>query len=148
MAHGLVLAGIGLHLGAIQRHKAQAHHAGFLAEPQDLHKQITERLEVAAAELTDPAVVRLLVAGQHPEGQVLVAGPLDLARRHRAHAVGVQQQQRQPLRGRLRLHPGIEPLLAAGILGLGWDQDLWEIQLVDQIEQEIHLVVSRQPVTR
>jgi hypothetical protein len=25
-------------------------------------------------------VVRLLVAGQHPEGQILVAGPLDLGR--------------------------------------------------------------------
>jgi hypothetical protein len=78
VAHGLVLTGIGLHLGAIQRHKPQAHHAGFLAEPQDLHKQITERLKVATAELTDAGVVRLLVAGQHPEGQVLVAGPLDL----------------------------------------------------------------------
>ena len=55
------------------------------------------------AELTYAAVVRLLVAGQHPEGQILVAGPLDLAGGDRAHAVGVKQQQRQPLRGRLRL---------------------------------------------
>ena len=58
---------------------AQAHHPGFLAEPQDLHKQRAQGLQVAAAELTDPAVVRLLVAGEHPEGQILVAGPLDLA---------------------------------------------------------------------
>jgi hypothetical protein len=52
---------------------AKAHHANFLAKPQDLHKQPTERLKVAAAELTDPAVVRLLVAGEHPKGQILVA---------------------------------------------------------------------------
>ncbi len=58
---------------------AQAHHAGFLAEPQDLHKQIAQGLKVAATELTDAAVVRLLVGREHPEGQILVAGPLDPA---------------------------------------------------------------------
>ena len=50
----------------------------LLAKPQDLDKQIAQRVEIAVAELTDPAVVRLLVTGQHPERQVLVAGPLDL----------------------------------------------------------------------
>jgi hypothetical protein len=62
VAHGLVLGGIGLHLGAIQRHMAQAHYPG---------------IEVAAPELTDAAVIRLLVPCQHPEGQILVAGALD-----------------------------------------------------------------------
>ena len=70
---------------------AQAHHANFLAEPQNLHKQPTERLKVAAAELTDPAVVRLLVAGEHPKGQILVAGALDPAGGDDASAVGVEQ---------------------------------------------------------
>ena len=57
---------------------AQAHHPRLLAQPQDLDKQIPESVEVAAPELTDPAMVRLLIPGQHPEGQVLVAGALDL----------------------------------------------------------------------
>jgi hypothetical protein len=39
VAHGLVLGGIGLHLGAIQRHMAQAHYPGLLAEAQDLNEQ-------------------------------------------------------------------------------------------------------------
>jgi len=86
VAHGLVLAGIGLNLGAVKRHMAQAHHPGLLAQPQDLNVatgfraavQILESTEVAAPELADPAVVRLLIAGQHPECQILVAGALDL----------------------------------------------------------------------
>ena len=49
VAHGLVLAGIGLHLGAVQRPMAQAHHARLLAEPQDLNEQVAQRVEVAAA---------------------------------------------------------------------------------------------------
>jgi len=59
---------------------AQAHHVGLLAQPEDLNEQTLEGVEITAAELTDPALVRLLVAGQHPEGQILGAGPLDLAR--------------------------------------------------------------------
>jgi len=39
MAHGFVFGGIVLHLGAIQRHNCQAHHAGLLAEARELHKQ-------------------------------------------------------------------------------------------------------------
>jgi len=62
VAHGLALGGIGLHLGAIQRHMAQAHYPV---------------IEVAAPELTDAAVIRLLVPCQHPEGQILVADALD-----------------------------------------------------------------------
>jgi len=39
MAHGLVFGSIGLDLGAIQCHVAQAHQARLLAQPQHLHKQ-------------------------------------------------------------------------------------------------------------
>ena len=51
-------------------------------------------------------------------------------------------------RGRLRLHPRIEPFRPAGILGLSRNQDLREMQLIHQIQQEIHRVVIREPVTR
>ena len=118
--------------------------AGFsrvsLAEPQDLQKQLAQGLQVAATQLTDAAVVRLLVGREHPEAQILVAGPLDPAGGDGAHAVGVEQQHRH--------HPRVKPLLAAGILGLGRDHDRRQIQLVDQIEQEINLMVSGQPVSR
>lgn len=36
----------------------------------------------------------------------------------------LEQQHRQPLRGRLRLHPGVKPLLPTRILGLSRGQDL------------------------
>ena len=78
-AHGIVLGGLGLHLGAVQSYMAEAHHAGLLAQAQNLPEQMTQRVEVAAPELTDAAVIRLLVASQDPEGQILVAGPLDPA---------------------------------------------------------------------
>jgi hypothetical protein len=119
---------------------AQAHHARLLAEPQDLNEQVAQRVEVAAPELTDSAVVWLLVAREHPEGQILVTGPLNLAGGDDAHAVGVEQQQRH--------HPRVKAFLAARILALSRDQDRGKIQLIHQIEQEIHLVVIREPVTR
>ena len=136
-----MITGIGLNLGAIQCHMAQAHHAGNLAEPQDLNKQTLERIKVAAAKITDPAVVRLLVTVQHQEGQVLVTGSLDLPGGDDADAVGLEQQNRQPLRGRLRQHPPVESLLPTRIFCLGGDQDLGEIQLANEIQQEINLVV-------
>ena len=79
MAHGFALGGIGLHLGAIQGDMTQAHHPRLLAQPQNLNKQILESVEIPAPELTDAAVVRLLIPSQHSEGQVLVAGPFNLA---------------------------------------------------------------------
>ena len=48
---------------------AQAHHANFLAEPLDLHKQAAQSIEFLAPEFTDTAVVRLLIAGQYMERQ-------------------------------------------------------------------------------
>jgi hypothetical protein len=86
-------------------------------------------------------MVWFLVTGEHQERQILVAGQPDLSGGDDANVVGVEQQHRQPLRGRLRLHPGGESFLPTGILGLGRDQDLGKIQLIHQIQQEIHLVV-------
>jgi len=88
----------------------------------------------------------LLITGQHPEGQGLVAGPRDPVGGDDAHAVGMEQQHRQPLCGRQRLHPRVESLLAVGILGLSGNQDDREIQLVDEVQQEIQLMVLREPL--
>ena len=56
----------------------KAHHPGLLAQPQDLNKPALEGIQMAAAEIADPAVVRLLMAGGHSECQILVAASLDL----------------------------------------------------------------------
>ena len=125
----------------------QAHHSGLLAQLQDLNEQIAQGIKVPAAEFTDATVIRLLVTDQHPKRQVLVARAPDLAGGDDAHAAGVEQQVRQPLRGRLRLHAPIQPCLPAGILGLSRDQDRGEIEFIHQIQQEIRQVVIREPVT-
>jgi hypothetical protein len=126
-----MVTGIGLHLGAVQRHMAKAHHPRLLAQRQDLHEQDLEGIKVAAPKLTDPSVVRLLVAGQHEEGQVLAAGLFDLAGEDDAHAVGIEKEHRH--------HPCNKTLLASGILRLRTDQDLIKIQGIDQVQQETHL---------
>ncbi len=95
MAHGLVFGSIDLlllrslrlALDAIESHVAQAHQPRLLIEPQHLHKQARQGIEMNESEITDPAVVKLLVAGEHSESQILVAGPLDPARGGDADAV-------------------------------------------------------------
>jgi len=79
-----------------------------------------------------------MVAGERPKGQILVASTFNPAGGDDAGAVGVKQQQRH--------QPRVKPLLPTGILALGRDHDRREIQHIHQIEQEIHLVVSGQPV--
>ena len=74
----MMFGGIGLRLGAIKGHKAQAHDPRLLAEPQDLNKQTAEGIEVAEARVADPALIRLLVARQHLKGHILVSGSLNL----------------------------------------------------------------------
>ena len=140
MAHGVVLAGIGLQLGSIQSHVAQAHQPRLLTQPEHLNKQPTQDSEVAATEIADPAVVGLLVAGEHPEGGVFPAGLLDLPGAGQPDAVGVQEQHHH--------HPGVVGLLPAWILLAVDGTDWLQIQLSSQIEQKKHQVVLRQPVHR
>lgn len=92
-----MLAVIHLKPGSVHYHMAQTHRPRLLAQAQDLNEQILEGIQVAASELTNSAAVGLLIAGQHAEGQDLLAGQLDLAGGDRAHAVGVEQEHRQPL---------------------------------------------------
>lgn len=74
-------------------------------------------------------MVRLLVGGEAPEGQVLVADTLNPVGGNDADATGVEQKQRQPLRGRLRHHSRVEILSPMQILGLSGSHDLREIEL-------------------
>jgi DNA invertase Pin-like site-specific DNA recombinase len=70
IAHGLVTAGVGLDLGAVDGHRAELDH---------LHKQFAELLEVQRPEVADRAVVRKVARGQEPKRQILVEPALDLA---------------------------------------------------------------------
>jgi hypothetical protein len=73
MADGRIPAGIGFHLGANrfaaacgdERPMAQAHQPCLLAQ-QHLNKKTSKGDQVAAAKVTDAAVVGLVITGKHP----------------------------------------------------------------------------------
>jgi hypothetical protein len=80
VAHRLVLGGVGLHLGPVQR-VAELHQPRLLTDPEHLDEQLREHRVMDAPELADAGVVRMLVAGDDPERYVLVRLALDLPRR-------------------------------------------------------------------
>jgi hypothetical protein len=90
VAHRLVLGGVRLDLRPIERDDAQPDQTEPLTQPQHLHEQRRQRLQVDAPELADAAVVRVRIAGDHPKRDVFVRPLLDLARRRHADAVGIQ----------------------------------------------------------
>ena len=47
---------------------------------------------VSAAKLVDPAVVELIVSGQHLKGQILVSGELDVEGEYDTQEVGIEQE--------------------------------------------------------
>jgi hypothetical protein len=69
IANNIVLGGIGLllrksrrlDLGAIQRHRSKARQTRLLAQLQQLSKQTGQGIKTHPAEITDAAVIRLLV---------------------------------------------------------------------------------------
>ena len=64
VAHGLVLAGVGLDLRAVERDPPELHETGLLAEQQDVEEECMEGLEVAAAELADGLVAGVGATGE------------------------------------------------------------------------------------
>ena len=58
--HGLWHAGIGFHLGAAQRHLAQAHKSRALARPDHLNEQAGQSTQETPVKFADLAVVRPL----------------------------------------------------------------------------------------
>lgn len=77
----------------------QADHSGVLQQAQDLNKRVLEGVQIPALEPTDVSLVRLLDGAEHPEGSILVVGSLELAGSVDSHALGLDQQERQPLCG-------------------------------------------------
>jgi hypothetical protein len=103
------------------------------AQLQGLDEEAGKGLLVADAEARDRHVVGELVAGKHPEGEVLVAAPLDLPGGAHTDGVGVQQhaQQRRGVVGGMAV-----PVGAVGT------QERFQVQLVDHVEDEPGEVVA------
>lgn len=90
--------GVGLHLGPVRGHQADATEAGGPAQLEDLDEAVPECRLVLLAEPGDGRVVGDLVRRDHTEGDVLGAAPLDPAGGALADAVGVEEQRHHHLR--------------------------------------------------
>ena len=132
-----MLGGIGFDLGPVERHVPQLHEPGLLAEPQHLHEQGPQRLEMPLPERGEAVMVGMLVRGQHPIRHVLVRRPLDLPRRRLARAVRVDQE--------LDHHPRVVRRLPA-LFALVGGEDRREIQRLHHVAHEQGQVALGQPL--
>jgi hypothetical protein len=98
-----------------------------------------KRLFVPHAEPRDGHVVGELVAGQDPEGEVLVAVPLDLSGGAHPDRVGIQQDAEQGLGVVGGVAVPVSPIAA---------QEWVEVELVDHVEDEPGEVAVGQPVAQ
>ena len=81
--------GVGLDFHPVQRHHTHRPGARPAAQPQPLGEQRGQFPLVAPAEAGNGHGIRLLAAGDHPEGHALAAQPLELPAPPFADAVGV-----------------------------------------------------------
>ena len=91
IAHRLVLAGVGLHLGAVQGHPPQFQRPRFQRDFKHLFKQPGQRSQVELAEIRDGAEVRRIARRQHAKPHILGQAPLDAPRTEHPHAIPVHQ---------------------------------------------------------
>ena len=131
--------GIGLDLGPVERDEPQAHHPGGRAQLERGHQQPGQGLFVADPEPGDGHMIRGAVAGQDPEGDVLVTASLDLTRGADPDAVAIQQHAQQ--------HPGLIGGPAVPIRSVRLEERV-KVELVDHIKHEPGQMIGRQPVTQ
>ncbi len=140
VAHRLVLARIGLDLGAVNRHMAKLHQPRTPAQLQHLHEQPLNVLPVHLAKLVDSGEKRLRVGANHPKRHVLVAGTLDTPRGVHPGAVGVDQQRHH--------HRRVVRALPARVLALDGRLDGAEVQLRDHVQNEPCQMPLGQPLAQ
>jgi hypothetical protein len=137
-AVGLV-GGIAGQLGAIQRHRADADHAGGGAQLQGLDEEPGQRLLVAGTKAGDGHVVGGLVGGQHPEGDVLGQAAFDLAGGLNPKTVAIQQHPEQQL--------GVVGGMAVPVIPVRLVEGC-EVELVDHVEDEPGEMLLGEPVAQ
>ena len=112
IAHRLVLRGVPLDLGAVQRHMPQLYQSRRPAQTQNLNEQTAEGRKVALAKVGNRPEVRPVHRRHRHEVEPFLAAPRHPTRRIHALTVGVQQKRRHHARiirritARLRVVPG------------------------------------------
>ena len=137
VAHRLIPGGVGLNLGAVQRHVAQPHQSSPLAQFQHVPEQVGKRCQVVLAKVGDGAKVGGIVGRQDPERDVLVETLGDAACGGHAGAIAVEQH--------LDHHPRMVGRVAT-LLALIAAGDGRQVQLVHQVGDEVGRMVRWQPL--
>src|SRR5271166_6735610 len=102
IAHGLVLGGVGLDLGPIQRNMAELRKPRHLRKLQHLQKQARQRLQMALAELADGPEVRRI---ERPDrGRPSRSGAKNKARWHKRAARAPSSSRDRKAAGPARLN--------------------------------------------
>ena len=130
-----VPAGVGMHLGPIQRHRAQLQHPGLARQQQNLDEQGLDPPQKAPPEGRDRVMVRMVVGGDEPEGHRIVGRPLQLAARTHPRRIAIDQQAQQHarvIRGRTRAAIRLDHRR--------------QVQLLDNLDHEARQMPLRQPL--
>jgi hypothetical protein len=91
----LIATGVGIDLGPVDRDQLDARQPRLRAQAQDLTEQAGQRMLVTLDEPRDGGVVGLLLGGDHPISDVLLARALDRPRGPHPTRVGVEHQGHQ-----------------------------------------------------
>jgi pimeloyl-ACP methyl ester carboxylesterase len=132
---GLVLAGVGRDLGAVQRDVAQLQALHLSRQHQHLDEQLLDLRQEAPAEAGNAVVVGLRVRSNEAKRHRVVTGALDLAAGVHASGVAVHQQAQQHRRV-------VRIAAASGVLA---DQ-LAQVQLVDDFDNKARQMILWQPL--
>ncbi len=137
IAHRLVAAGVGLHLGAVDRDRPQLDQAALPRQLDHLHEQRRQFLQVQRPKVAQRAVRRKVAGSQHPERHVLMQLARQLPRREHARGVAVDQY--------LHHHRRVERLIARATSGVARVEGA-QIQAVDGVADVVGQMPLGQPV--
>ena len=135
MRQRAVTAGVGVDLGAIERHGAELQHPHLAGHAEHLHEQRLDLFEEAAAECGDGVVVGMLVGGDEAERYQIVSRTLQVAAGKHADGVAVDNKAQQ--------QPGMVRRLARAPVAAGHRP---QVQSLDHFHNEPREVALRQPL--
>ena len=130
-----VPARIGVHLGAVQRHRAQPKHPRLPRQHQYLDEQPLDLAEKAPPERGDGIVVGVIVRGDEAEGHRIIRRPLQLAARKHTRGIAVDQKPQQ--------HARVIGRRARAAIGL---HERRKLQLIHHIDHEACQMTLGQPL--
>jgi len=138
VAHGLVAAGVGSDLGAVESDPPELHETGLVTQGQDFDEERPKGDQVATAELPDRLVVRAGLTGEEHEVDIARKAFLDTAGTPHSCRVAVQEN----LEHHCRVIGRHAPWIVVG------GEEGRKIERVDEIADEGRQAVGLDPITQ